>query len=270
MPRHSRAVRRRLRWAAAAIVLLVADVRPRAQSDPATSPSSPEFFSGYRFHLNAASLASDDPRFTWDANFGGDIDLVDYVRGRLNFLANYQVVLGEQLRAFDPNQANYTLDFSSSYRFGSTEVAAVFHHLSRHLGDRAKSFPIDWNALGARVVRRDTRRRLRLESRAQIEKIVKRSFVDYRWQLSGGAGARFPADSRVAAITGGSLTFIGTDPALASRDGVLAAYGEGGIRITGGAGAAELFVAVERRVDAHPLDRSTQSWALFGFRLVNR
>ena len=59
---------------------------------------------------------SDDPRFVWDTNFGGELDFVDYGLGRTTFAANYEAVLGEEFRRFDPNQGNYLLDLSTSAR----------------------------------------------------------------------------------------------------------------------------------------------------------
>ena len=35
---------------------------------------SPDFLTRYDFHLSANALAIDDPRFSWDAYFGGDVD----------------------------------------------------------------------------------------------------------------------------------------------------------------------------------------------------
>ena len=46
--------------------------------------------------------------------------------------------------------------------------------------------------------------------------------------------------------------------------------GEGGLRVEGGAGAMEFFLAVERRVDPYPLEFGTASWVTVGFRLLSR
>jgi hypothetical protein len=46
--------------------------------------------------------------------------------------------------------------------------------------------------------------------------------------------------------------------------------GEGGVQITGKAGALELFVAVERRIDPYQLQFGTADWVTSGFRLVSR
>ena len=73
--------------------------------------------------------------------------------GRLSGIVEYEAILGDEFRAFDPNQSCYTLEVSSSYRIKATEIAGVFHHVSRHLSDRSKTFPIAWNMAGARVLR---------------------------------------------------------------------------------------------------------------------
>jgi hypothetical protein len=44
----------------------------------------------------------------------------------------------------------------------------------------------------------------------------------------------------------------------------------GGVRFNGQAGAIELVVAAERRIDAYPLDTAAQSWFTAGFRFVSR
>ena len=41
----------------------------------------------YDFHLTAEHLSGDDKSFVWDANFGGDLDVVDYGKGRASFVA---------------------------------------------------------------------------------------------------------------------------------------------------------------------------------------
>ena len=100
-----------------------------------------EFLPRYDFHLvrRRRSPSDDDPRFSWDTHFGGDFDFVDYVAGRATFVADYEAVLGSEFRPFDPNQGNYTLEaFVVGARRASTEVAGVFHHVSRHLSDRPK------------------------------------------------------------------------------------------------------------------------------------
>lgn len=256
-----------MRRLALALLLLMA-ARPVA-AQPAQA-AAPGFLTVYRFHLNAASIATDDERFGWDVDFGGDLDLIDYGAGRLNFLVNYEAILGDEFRGFDPNQGNYTLDFSSSVRVGGGEIAAVFHHVSRHFSDRPKRFAIDWNSVGVRAAHRAVDGRVQVDSHARYERINKRSFVDYAWEAGAGAAVRYAVGRRWTVIGAGEIAWVGIDRDLSARDRQTAGRVEGGMRLTGRGGALELFVAYERRVDAHPIDRETRKWALVGCRLLNR
>ena len=145
-----------LRAALAACVLMFSAPRVSAQTHPlfAPAPAAPDLLSRYDFHLSASALNTDLPPFKWETHFGGDIDVFDYVKGRTSILADLEAVLGDEFRPFDPNQNNYTLEASTSARIDTTEVAAMFHHVSRHLSDRPKRFAVAWNVLGARVLKR--------------------------------------------------------------------------------------------------------------------
>ena len=146
---------------------------------PANAPvNGTGFFPRFDFHLGADHLSNPDPRFVWDTNFGGDMDFVDYGRGRTTFLANYEAVLGNQLRRFDPNQGDYTLELSSSLRAHGFEIAALLHHTSRHLSDRFKVTPDDWNMLGVSVAtdmnRRSVQVHLQGEALDHAAEVVRR------------------------------------------------------------------------------------------------
>ena len=74
------------------------------------------------------------------------------VPGRFTFFANYQVVTGEEFRAFDPTQGNYILGGRLSLpRSRGSRSPRVFYHQSRHLSDRPKRQAVDWNMFGGRV-----------------------------------------------------------------------------------------------------------------------
>src|SRR5207253_5185868 len=92
-----------------------------------------------------------------------------------------EAVLGNEFRAFDPNQGVYTLELSLSARAAGTEVAGVFRHVSRHLGDRPKRFAIDWNAIGVRGLRRIDRGKTSLEVQGSITGVIEHPYVDYAW-----------------------------------------------------------------------------------------
>jgi hypothetical protein len=211
-------------------------------------------------------LFSEEQRFVWDAHFGGDLDIVDYGRGRATFVANYQTILGSEFRAFDPNQGNYILEGSVSARADAFELAGVFHHESRHLSDRLKRNPIDWNMVGGRIRGGVVRGRTELRGRADVRGVVQNTFVDYRWELDAGAAARVALRPRFAVVATGGLRVRGVD---GTRDrGTQHGYrGEGGLRIDGRGAALELFIAAERRIDPYQLEFSTATWVTAGFRI---
>src|SRR5262245_59174695 len=152
-------MRRAVRALAAAAALVAAAALPvRAQPVVSEAPSSSEFLSRFDFQIVGAGLADDDPRFSWDTHWTGDFDLVDYVYGRLGFRADYQAILGNEFRPFDPYQSNYYLSVSASFRRNaSNEWALVFEHVSRHLGDRPKRDPVAYKAMMVRVIKQNER-----------------------------------------------------------------------------------------------------------------
>lgn len=244
----------------------------------AAQPSAPDatagdrgvtFLSRFAFHLAAQHLSGDDERYVWDADYGGELDLVDVGAGRATFYANYQVVLGEEFHAFDPNQGNYVLGGRASIRVHGWEGAFVFHHLSRHLADRFKRVPVDWNMVGGRVVRSFEIGSAAFEGRADVRGVVLKSFVDYDWEVDAGIRGRYPLASRVALVSDVAVRRVWVDGSR-NRGAQQGARGELGLRLDGGAAAVELFVAAERRIDAHPLVFGTEQWVTAGFRLVNR
>ena len=239
-----------------------------ASASPAAAQNTILFFPRFDFHLGADHLSIGEPRFVWDTNFGGDLDFVDYGRGRTTFAANYEAVLGDEVRRFDPNQGNYLLDLSSSVRGRGVEVAALFHHTSRHVSDRFKRDPLDWNMLGASV-RRDLRRgSMQVLAQGDVLGTLLKSNVDYNWEANGSVRVRVPLRPRIVAISEGRVRLVGVDGSR-NRDMQHGARGEAGLRFEGQGGAIELVVAAERRIDAYPLEISAMSWFSAGFRFVS-
>jgi hypothetical protein len=249
--------------------LLVAALALVVSASAAAAQGTVRFVPRYDFHLSAEHLSQDDPRFVWDTNFGGAIDFVDYGVGRTSFVANYEAVLGNEFRDFDPNQGNYLLDLSTSARSHGYEFAATLHHTSRHLGDRFKRAPVDWNMLGLTVGHDVQRGDLRVRPHGNVLGVILKSNVDYRWEANGGADVRVPVRAHVAVIAGGNLRLVGVDGSR-DRDTQTGGRLEGGVRFEGEKGAIELVVATERRIDAYPLDTTALSWVSAGFRFVSR
>lgn len=255
-------------------VVFVAAPRARAQSPVGSqalaNSSDLQFLTGYRARLAASRLDRNDKAYTWDARISGDIDLIDYGRGRINFFGEYEVVLGNELRAFDPNQSLYTLDLRATRQLGRNEFAGLFHHISRHLSDRAKTQSVDWNQIGGELQRTDPIGRIQMENRVRGAWIVERTYVDYRWQIDERLRLRRPMTPRTSLFAEGSIDFMGVDSTIAGRDTQVGAYVEGGIRLAGTGGSLDVIVAFERRVDADLFARGPKSWIMVGFRLLSR
>jgi hypothetical protein len=255
-----------------AVIVLLALAFSASAAD-AQSGSAPAagvaFLPRFDFYVSMEHLSSEEARFVWDANWGGDIDLLDYGAGRVSFVANYETVLGSEFRAFDPNQGNYILEGSASVRGPIAEFAAVFHHVSRHLSDRPKRFAIDWNMIGGRVRAAATRGRSEIAGHVDLRGAVQKSYVDYRWEFEGGGRAQVGLRPRVALVAAGRVQILGVDGSR-SRGAQHGLRGEGGVRIEGRGAALELFAAAERRVDPFQLEFSTATWLSLGFRLASR
>jgi hypothetical protein len=265
-----------MRRAAVAACLTLASVASASAQPPdqpvvAPAPDSAEFLSRYDFHLAAAALAIQDQRFSWDTHFGGGLDVVDYVHGRAGIYADYEAVLGNEYRPFDPNQGNYTLEASGSGRLtSSTEVVGMFHHVSRHLSDRPKRFAVAWNLLGARILQQVKVGGTTIDADLEGGRIVQNSYVDYAWIGELHLQARRPVSDRLGAYARASGQWFGIDRTVANRGRQAGGLVELGLHLNGKAGAVEVFAGVERRVDADPLDRLPANWALAGFRLLSR
>jgi hypothetical protein len=221
------------------------------------------------FHLTGEHVSGDDERFVWNANFGGELDVLGYPGGRATFFANYEVMLGEELKAFDPNQGNYHLAGSASRWVHGVELAGVFHHESRHLSDRLKTAAVDWNMVGVRAQKALVHGRATTVGRVDLRGVIQRSMVDYEWELDARVRTVVQVRPHVSVVSAFTLDVLGVD-GTGNRGTQVGARGEGGIRLEGGGGAIELYLAVERQIDPYQLEFSTASWFIAGFRLLNR
>ena len=257
---------------------------PAAAQQPvvAPAPAGSEFFSRLDFHLTGAALTPpqltttngqtiSDPRFKWDTHWGGSVDVVDYVGGRAAVIIDYEAVLGSEFQPFDPYQGNYTLEASASARGGpNTEIVGIYHHVSRHLGDRPKLRAVAWNVLGARFLQRVTQGRATLDLDLEGGRTVNRAYVDYTWVSELNAISRFQKSPRFGIFARGSGQLFAVDGTVPDRGMQTGGLFEGGVRFNARGGAIELFAGLEKRVDADPLDRKPQHWGFAGFRLLSR
>ena len=233
-----------------------------------------EFFSRYDFQLEANLLSNDNPdQFRWDTHFGGEFDIFNYVKGRVTVVTDYEAVLGSELRPFDPNQGIYTLEPSASWFVGRHEIAFVFHHVSRHLGDRAKKYSIAFNVVEGRYLRKFELNGTSVAVRASAGKIVQHSDVDYTWAADWDVVVVHPMNPRLHWYGRTTGEMYGTDPAVRGRSDVQhTARLEAGTRLIAKKAALELVVGVEHRLDATPTDylRPAVNWGIVGFRIASK
>jgi hypothetical protein len=233
-----------------------------------------EFLSRYDYQLEVNVLSGDNgDQYRWDAHYGGAVDVLNYVKGRTSFVGDYEVVLGSQLRPFDPNQGIYILEPSTSWFVGDNEFAFVFHHVSRHLSDRSKTFAVAYNALLGRYLRKfefgdDTS----VAVRTSAGRIVRHAAVDYTWTVDWDVMARHRMNPHLEWYGRTTGEVFGVDPLirLDNRGVQHTAHLEIGTILTGTKANLELFVGAEHRLDASILDFVPVSWAIAGFRIVNK
>lgn len=257
---------------AAACLTLISSASVLAQQPLDAPPSGAAFMPRFDWRMSAAALASGgDQRFAWDTHWAGDFDLFSWKRGRATFLADYQAGLGSEFRPFDTYQNNYLLEASGSVFVGKTEIAAVLHHISRHLGDRPKRQAVAENALGPRLMHRFTRGQTAVDIRVNVHKIIQKAYVDYTWMNDANVVVRRQLNPHATLYGRGYGQLIAIDKTIAGRDHQRGGRVEGGVRLSGNAAAAiELFAGYEQVIDADPLDRMTRRWAFAGFRLLGR
>jgi hypothetical protein len=254
---------------ALAMVLCAGTAAAQTSDDERPEPARVQLLPRTEFRLSAEHISAEDVMFVWDMNFGGELDVIDYGAGRAIFVANYQAILGDEFRHFDPNQGNYILSGSASARTPSVEVAGVFYHQSRHLADRANRVAVAWNMVGARVQREFTAGRAQMDARVDVRRVVAKAFVDYTWEVEGAVRSDVQIRPAVGVLVRGTLRRLGVDDSR-DRGDQTGFRGEAGLRFEGRKGAMELFLAAERRIDPSPLQFGTANWVTVGFRLLSR
>jgi hypothetical protein len=233
-----------------------------------------EFFSRYDFQLQANLITGDKPDlFRWDSHFGGEFDILNYVKGRATIVTDYEAVMGSEYRPFDPNQGIYILEPAMSWFVGRNEVAFVFHHISRHFSDRPKPYSIAFNVIEGRYLRKFHAGGTSIAVRTSAGKIVQHSDVDYVWTVDWDVMVVHPMNPHVQWYGRTTGEMFGVDPAVRGRTDVQHTTRlELGTRLIATKADLELFVGVEHRLDATPTDyfRPAVTWGIVGFRVASK
>lgn len=240
---------------------------PRPQT---TAPRAYGFLSAFRTaidirHLNGVDA---DSRFNWDADVSVDVDVVDAGIFRGNLFINIETIVGNEFRGVDPNQNNYTADVSVFVRLPRGELSTTFHHVSRHLADRATDDSISWNMLGVGYGDRVVFGRFELDVGGRALWTVESAGVDYDAEYVGYATVARALSGRLALVGSVHGVTMQLDPLVLTRSDRRGGRLEGGLRVTTGVAAVDLFVAREERIDATAAGRERTRWTQFGVRLV--
>ena len=255
-----------------AVLVAASGATTQAQEPPRVPSAAARtgWLADYAFHLGLETLSGDDSRFQWDFDAGGDLDLLRTARGRVNFLFNYEGLLGQQLQQFDPIFNTYTIDVLGAVDVAGVELGARVHHVSVHLGDRPKPFLIGWNTLGGDATWTRATARSTWLVRGWASGVFWHQYVDYAAEAGADALAMRTLSSKVALVARGNVLALFVDEARSSRGTQLGGRVEGAVRLTGAGAAVEFYVGVDRRIDPDPLDPGPVTWALVGLRLVSR
>ncbi len=211
-----------------------------------------------------------DARYNWDADLGIDVDLFDlgFVRG--NLLANLETIVGSELRDVDPNQNSYTTDFAVFVRLPRGELGATFHHVSRHLGDRADLGSVSWNMAGVVYGDRFAAGPVRVDAGARAMGTVERANVDYVAQLELHAAAELPINRRVSLVGDAMVVVVPVERAQLGRSALRGGRVLAGVRLPARVGAVDLLAGWEQRIDAGQFTRDTPRWFQLAVRLRTR
>jgi hypothetical protein len=225
------------------------------------------FLSRSAFSVSLAGMQDDDPRFSFVQRGRADLDLFSYGKGRVNLLIDTELVMGSERRTFDLNHANVMFQMSSSGRLGPIDVAALVHHVSRHVVDREFDRVPAWHTVGARATHLFLTRHSTIDITFEYHRVVQHTFVDYTWtnQVTIRLDRTLQPGAHVFASGQGGL--VGVDRAVLNRGRQAGVRAEGGVHLSAERGVVDLFGAYERRVDGYPTSRQPSSWFEFGFRL---
>jgi hypothetical protein len=237
-------------------------------ASPAASAAEVEVLPAVSVHLEAARYAPSERDLRWTTWIGAGATALRV--GPWTFFGNadLETLLGDELRTFDANQANYHLALGARVPVGPIAISPFFHHVSRHYVDRPKQRAVDWNVLGIRVSG-ERGGRVPIRFHASVGKTTQASLPGYQWELTGGLEADLYAWSGGAGYARGSfrLVTVEAEPEIPRGD-FADLTAEGGVRWRFGPRSVEVFAAFERRNDVFLEVPSVRDRALLGFRIL--
>jgi len=247
-------------------------VRAQVIGGPRPAPVSEAtkgFLTRYDVHVTGDRVTGDgQSQFKWDPDIGVDMDVFDLERIRGNVFMNVETMIGDERRAIDPNQSAYTFDLSVFTRLPRGEFGTTFHHISRHRSDRQNPGAPSWNMLGFSYGDRIRIGEFEIEALGRWLSMIESSEVDYEQEFNGFVRILRSLGERVSLLGEIDGAAVLVDQAMFGRTTQYGGRLEGGIRINGGAGAVELLLGRERRIDPDIFAKTPIRWTRFVFRFV--
>ena len=227
------------------------------------------FLTRYHVHTQAASLRGiGDAQFGWDTDLGVDMDVFDLLFARGSVFFNLETGVGEERRAIDPTQTNYTMDLSVFTRLPRGAFGVTFHHTSRHRADREHPGAPSWNMLGLSYGDRLCVGSFDVEFMGRWLGTITSSEVDYGQEFNTYLRVLRPLNGRVSLIGELDGAAVRTDESMFGRDYQYGGSAHVGLRFRGGAGAGEILIGRERRIDPDIFVRRPKRWTRLAFRFV--
>jgi hypothetical protein len=237
------------------IIISLGTARPAGADPPVFLPDVFARFEGARY------VPGDNDQ-VWTAWIGAGADLLKAGRVTFEFTGDVETIIGNEIRTFDPNQANYHLAGAMRIAVAGDEVIPFFHHVSRHEIDRPKVQAVDWNLMGVRG-------RVRFAGGrgwvlAGIGHTLGDTPVGYGWEFT--ARAEFEPVRRLYAAA--EVRRVSADPVpFLPRGSFTDLSFEGGARWRSGPRSIDVFAAVERRNDVFVQAAAVRDRLLLGFRI---
>ena len=227
------------------------------------------FLTRYHVHTQAASLRGiGEAQFGWDTDLGVDMDVFDLLFARGSVFFNLETGVGEERRAIDPTQTNYTMDLSVFTRLPRGEFGVTFHHISRHRADREHPGSPSWNMLGLSYGDRGRLGAFDVEFMGRWLGTITSSEVDYEQEANAYLRVLRPLNGRVSLIGELDGAAVRTDERMFGRRLQYGGSAHLGLRFRGVVGAGEILIGRERRVDPDIFVRRSKRWTRLAFRFV--
>ena len=219
--------------------------------------------------LEAARYAPANEEFAWVGWIGASVDLVAKGKWSAYFNPDVETILGHRVRSFEAVQANYSLEVGGSLEAGRGKVSVFFHHVSRHVQDRAKFQAVDWNFLGLSYASSlPARWNRRGGYSASFGVTTLSSGVDYNWEGRAAIDLDVVRKDARAAFILADVRYVGATPTKGfARGGFADVRAEAGFRAFHLSSQFALFVAYEHRNDALIQEALVIDRTLFGFRI---